>query len=120
MERRRKIQEAHNAAHGIKPASIRKSVEQVRLVTRVADARTEPGERPPPVLPAALSPEDLIAALEQQMREAAADLDFELAAELRDQIFELKAAGATPAASAVGANPGKTRTRRPERARRRA
>jgi excinuclease ABC subunit B len=39
MSRRREIQEAHNVEHGITPASIRKSVDQVRLVTRVADAR---------------------------------------------------------------------------------
>ncbi|HWP38823.1 MAG TPA: helicase-related protein, partial [Gemmatimonadales bacterium] len=120
MERRRKIQEAHNAAHGIKPVSIRKSVEQVRLVTRVADARTEPGERPPPLLPAALSHEELIAALEQQMREAAAELDFELAAELRDQIFELKAAHATGAAVPAGSPLGTKRTRPALRTRRRA
>jgi excinuclease UvrABC helicase subunit UvrB len=34
--------------------------------------------------------------LEQQMREAAAAMDFELAAQLRDQLFELRARGATP------------------------
>ncbi|MBI4419564.1 MAG: excinuclease ABC subunit UvrB [Gemmatimonadetes bacterium] len=92
MDRRRAAQVAHNVEHGITPASIQKSVEQVRFVTRVADARTE---RAPVVR--GLKPVDLtdretaIAALERQMREAAAELDFELAAALRDQIFELKA-----------------------------
>jgi excinuclease ABC subunit B len=120
MERRRALQEAHNAAYGIKPVSIRKSVEQVRLVTRVADARTEPGERPPPIMPAGLDREQVIAVLEQQMREAAAELDFELAAELRDQIFELKAAkGGSAAAQGPGERPGTGRPRRRERAGRR-
>ncbi|MBI3982398.1 MAG: excinuclease ABC subunit UvrB [Gemmatimonadetes bacterium] len=120
MERRRALQEAHNAAHGIKPVSIRKSVEQVRLVTRVADARTEPGERPPPIMPAGLDREQMIAVLEQQMREAAAELDFELAAELRDQIFELKAAkGGSAASDGPAERPGTGRPRRRERAGRR-
>jgi excinuclease ABC subunit B len=121
MERRRNLQEAYNVAHGIQPASIRKSVEQVRLVTRVADARTEPGERPPPLVPQGLEREKLLALLEQQMREAAAELDFELAAELRDQLFELKAAGATPTAAAAAREESRSqaRGRRRERAGRR-
>ena len=40
-----------------------------------------------------MDPENLISVLEKQMREAAADLDYETAAQLRDQIFELKAQG---------------------------
>ena len=111
MERRRALQEAHNAAHGIKPASIRKSVSEVRLVTRVADARTEPVRRTPP--PATLDREQLLAVLEQQMREAAAELDFELAAQLRDQVFELKAAdGATSRTPASGRRPQRAGRRR--------
>jgi len=91
MDRRREIQEAYNREHGITPVSIRKSVDQVRLVTRVADAR-ESVEAPAPEEPAAPADrETLIAALEEQMRAAAADLDFELAAQLRDQLFELRA-----------------------------
>jgi excinuclease ABC subunit B len=92
MSRRRAIQEAYNREHGIVPVSIRKSVEQVKLVTRVADARLK---RPAPSGPGKVRAKDLdqlIAELERQMREAAAELNFELAAELRDQIFELKAA----------------------------
>jgi len=94
MERRRTVQLAYNVEHGITPVSISKSVDQVRFVTRVADARTErpaPAERKAPTTP--LDREALIAVLEQQMREAAAELDFELAAQLRDQVFELKAEG---------------------------
>lgn len=92
MARRRAIQEAYNREHSITPVSIRKSVEQVKLVTRVADARAR---RPTAAQPSKLRTKDLdqlIAELERQMREAAAQLNFELAAELRDQIFELKAA----------------------------
>jgi len=106
MERRRSVQEAYNAEHGVQPVSIRKSVEQVRFVTRVADARTE---RPTPagkVTSLAATPLDrdqLIAVLEGQMREAAANLDFELAAQLRDQLFDLRAAADAPRHSPAGA-----------------
>ncbi|HEX9580567.1 MAG TPA: excinuclease ABC subunit UvrB [Gemmatimonadales bacterium] len=112
MDRRRALQEAHNAEHGVQPTSILKSVSEVRLVTRVADARAEPARRSPP--PATLDREQLLAVLEQQMREAAAELDFELAAQLRDQVFELKAAGGK-AVAAPAPSPG----RRPRRAGRR-
>jgi excinuclease ABC subunit B len=92
MDRRRALQRAHNAAHGITPTSIVKSFEQTRLSTRVADARAE---KPQP-RPAAERTPDLhdpvqraafVTALERQMREAAANLEFELAAMLRDQIM---------------------------------
>ncbi len=96
MERRRQRQLAHNRKHGITPRSIVKSMEQVKLATRVADARTErPAARE--VRPGALELRDparraqAIAALERQMREAAANLEFELAALLRDQLHELRA-----------------------------
>ena len=91
MNRRREIQEAHNREHGITPASIRKSADQVRQATRVADARFSKPEPEATVPGKQLDPESLIEVLEQQMREAAAELDFELAAQLRDQLFELRA-----------------------------
>jgi len=99
MDRRRKIQLEYNAAHGITPTSIVKSMEQVKLTTRVADARTErPITKPAAVAPAGLRDPSqrvaAIAALERQMREAAANLEFELAAMLRDQVNELKAVDA--------------------------
>jgi excinuclease ABC subunit B len=118
MSRRRVAQEAHNLAHGVRPVSIRKSVDQVRFVTRVADARTE---RPAPARAAAAAPptldrEQQIAVLERQMREAAAELDFELAAQLRDQVFELRAAGdpvrRAPAGVPGPARPARARSRR--------
>jgi excinuclease ABC subunit B len=93
MNRRRSLQEAHNRAHGIVPVSIRKSVEQVRFVTRVADAREARPEAAQAEAAAPLDRDALIEVLEQQMREAAAELDYELAAQLRDQLFELRAEG---------------------------
>jgi excinuclease ABC subunit B len=100
MDRRRTIQIAHNLEHGITPTSIIKSMEQVKLTTRVADARTE---KVVPVSPSLVELDfrdpskraTTIAALERQMKEAAANLEFELAALLRDQVNELRALGAT-------------------------
>ena len=101
MDRRRERQRAHNAAHGITPMSIIKSLDEVRLSTKVADSRTErPDARK--AKKAAATPDlhdpaqraAAMAALEQQMREAAANLEFEVAALLRDQLNELRAAGA--------------------------
>src|ERR1700716_4197353 len=98
--RRREIQTAYNLEHGITPIGVKKSVDQVRFTTRVADSRLERDEREKEKvrrvaesgshygadnLPA------LIADLEAQMREAAANLDFETAARLRDELFEVKA-----------------------------
>ena len=100
MDRRRAIQVAYNEEHNITPRSIIKSLEQVRLSTYVADARAEKVE---PIEAGSLVREDLhdpaarakaIAALERQMKEAAANLEFELAALLRDQVNDLKALGA--------------------------
>jgi excinuclease ABC subunit B len=114
MDRRRAIQVAYNAEHGITPRSIIKSMEEVRLSTHVADARTE---RPEPKLavPERVDLHDpakraaMIQALERQMREAAANLEFELAAMLRDQVNDLRAASAPDVRRA--APPAKVRRR---------
>ena len=98
--RRREIQTAYNLEHGITPISVKKSVEQVRFTTRVADSRTERDEREKEKLRRVAESGShygmdnlpaLIADLESQMREAATNLDFETAARLRDELFEVKA-----------------------------
>ncbi len=94
MDRRRAIQEQHNADFGITPKSIQKSVDEVRFVTRVADARSVSESKPNASEDLGLlDRENLIPVLEKQMQEASAELDYETAAQLRDQIFELKAQG---------------------------
>ncbi|MGH7568246.1 MAG: excinuclease ABC subunit UvrB [Gemmatimonadales bacterium] len=91
MQRRRGLQQAHNAAHAITPRSIVKSVGDIRFVTRVADARTVRATAAARRPADAAEREALIRLLEQQMQAAAQELDFELAAVLRDQLLELKA-----------------------------
>ena len=104
--RRREIQVAYNEEHGIIPTTILKSVAEIELQTRVADARTpkeQPmagkGKKADRKLPFGKTPEEMLKDLERQMRDAAAQLDFEQAALLRDQYLELKAEidGAKPA-----------------------
>jgi excinuclease ABC subunit B len=98
MTRRRSLQQEFNRTHGITPRSIVKSMEEVRLSTHVADARTERPE--PKRAPDSVDLHDpsrraaYVQSLERQMREAAANLEFELAAMLRDQLNDLKAMGA--------------------------
>jgi excinuclease ABC subunit B len=92
--RRREVQMAHNEEHGITPETIRKSVEQIEFTTRVADAREKPMSVAEPSKSYAdeVNKEEYFKILEQEMAEAAESLDFERAALLRDQLFELKAA----------------------------
>jgi excinuclease ABC subunit B len=108
MDRRRATQQAHNERHGITPLSIHKSVDQVRFTTRVADARVEKPEGGPASLKPvpALDRASMIELLERQMKEAAAELDYELAAQLRDQLFELRAAGDPARRSPAGVSSG--------------
>jgi excinuclease ABC subunit B len=93
---RREVQMAYNREHGIIPQTIMKSVEEIELSTRVADART-PKEakvaerRAEYVLEKGKNPEVVMMELENEMRDAAAQLDFERAALLRDQLLELRA-----------------------------
>ncbi len=99
--RRRATQVAYNLEHGITPRSVIKSTDQVRFITRVADARSERQDRQAEQTRrvAESSPEyakigdidTLIKSLEDDMKVAAKDLDFESAARIRDQLFELRA-----------------------------
>jgi len=104
--RRREAQRAHNAANNITPTTVSKSVDQVRFITRVADARSEKEERKvaePARGYAVMETESLEKMLEEQMREAATAMDFELAAQLRDQLFEVRARKDSAAKSKVAA-----------------
>jgi excinuclease ABC subunit B len=92
--RRRETQVAFNTEHNITPVTVQKSVDQVRFITRVADARTEREEKKvaePARGYAVMELESLEKMLEEQMRKAATEMDFELAATLRDQLFEVRA-----------------------------
>ncbi|WP_019123307.1 excinuclease ABC subunit UvrB [Brevibacillus massiliensis] len=92
-ERRRSIQLAYNEQHGITPQTVKKAVRDVIEATRVAEEKAD-------YLPHAdfkkLSKKDrqqVIERMEEEMKEAARNLLFERAAELRDLILELKAEG---------------------------
>src|SRR5688572_23410973 len=95
--RRRAAQHSYNEEHGIVPRTITKSVEELMLSTRVADARLDPGPRAGRVAEARstygdeVNLEEWAKILDQEMREASAALDFERAAILRDQLLEVRA-----------------------------
>jgi excinuclease ABC subunit B len=92
VKRRRAIQEAYNAEHGITPQGIRKAIKDITERVRVAAAGV--AEQPTESYKAMpLTKEDLarlIRELETQMKRAAKLMDFERAALLRDRIIELK------------------------------
>jgi len=83
--RRRAIQLDHNKKMGITPQTIHKAVHDAPEATKVAELKKAYGSKLPPEELA-----NLIKNLEQEMRLAARDLDFERAAELRDAMIELK------------------------------
>lgn len=114
--RRRKLQSEFNEMHGIVPRGVTKSIDEVRFITRVADARVErEGEVPSTRrLAGEESPrsreelETLVQELEVAMREAAVALDFESAARLRDQLFEVRTAlGDKPAQARGNSEPAR-------------
>jgi excinuclease ABC subunit B len=94
--RRRQVQREYNEAHGIVPRTISKSVEERMLTTRVADARGEAAPMRARVAePRArysdeVNLEEWAKILESQMQQAAAAMDFEQAALLRDQLLEVR------------------------------
>jgi len=93
-ERRREIQAAHNEVHGIVPETVTKTREQILRTTSVADTRA--GGAPRAVrerlrgLQGELEREELARAIEAEMKAAAERLDFQTAALLRDQLFEIR------------------------------
>ena len=95
-ERRRRVQLAHNERHGIIPKTIRKSVAEIELATRVADAREKPLAKvaePARGYADEIDSEAYMKIIEEEMAKAAEALDFKRAAALRDQLFDLRAAG---------------------------
>ena len=88
-ERRRKVQMEYNEAHGITPQTIKKSVRDLISISRKVAAEELRMEKDPE----SMSPkelEKLIQDVTKQMKKAAAELNFEAAAELRDKMVELK------------------------------
>jgi excinuclease ABC subunit B len=132
-DRRRERQKAYNAEHGITPQTVRRNIMDLGMAVVEADwvtvplAAEEGAEYRPEQIP------EIVAALEQEMKQAAAALDFEKAAQLRDRILALKdlglglpakavgmkgmlGSGAVASAAALGRMPG---ARRPQQRRRR-
>ncbi len=94
-DRRRKIQTEYNKRHGISPETIVKSRDEILRTTSFADAKTAIPERTAPEeidAVAMLEYEERIRALQRLMRKAAKELQFEKAAELRNEISRLRKA----------------------------
>ncbi|WP_027956287.1 excinuclease ABC subunit UvrB [Halobacillus kuroshimensis] len=91
--RRREKQMAYNEEHGITPQTIKKEVRDVIKATAVAeeDISYETGKKPSEMTKK--ERQEMIDNMETEMKQAARDLDFERAAELRDILLELKAEG---------------------------
>jgi excinuclease ABC subunit B len=90
--RRRAVQVAYNEAHGITPQGIQKAIRDDLISEMLADARAELS--PSGVKRGKPKPEDLPAMLEDlenEMKAASAALDFERAAQLRDELLALRA-----------------------------
>lgn len=86
--RRRKVQDDYNKAHGIVPKTI---VKPVREIARATSGYTAERDIKNPKAMTAAELRDTIREVEKNMKEAAKQLDFERAAELRDILFELRA-----------------------------
>lgn len=86
-QRRRGIQEKYNEAHGITPKTIQKDVRDLIEATRPAEKETE--IRKPEEM-THKERKEYVKKLEKEMRQAAEDLQFERAAELRDLVFEYR------------------------------
>ncbi len=87
--RRRELQQAYNEAHGITPKTIQKAVRDLISISKEV-AKTESTLEKDPESMSREELEKLIGQVQKQMKAAAADLNFEMAAELRDKMIELK------------------------------
>lgn len=85
-KRRRKIQDDYNKEHGIVPKTVMKEIREVVSNEVEVDVKKSTGE----VKMSKKDKEQLIIKIENEMKEAAKNLDFERAMELRDILFELK------------------------------
>ncbi|WP_370640523.1 excinuclease ABC subunit UvrB [Salipaludibacillus sp. CUR1] len=94
-KRRRSIQKEHNEKHGITPQTIQKAIPELIQATYAAEEEEayEAFTKAPSQKLSKKDREQVIGRMEKEMKEAAKDLDFERAAELRDIIIELKAEG---------------------------
>jgi excinuclease ABC subunit B len=90
--RRRSIQEEYNKKHGITPKTIQKKIPDVIQATVVTDEEGETTALPKTKL-SKKDKEAMIERMEKEMKDAARELNFERAAELRDLLLELKAEG---------------------------
>ncbi len=88
-ERRRAIQQKYNEEHGITPQTIRKAVRDLITISREIAKEEMKFEKDPESMDRA-ELEKLIGQVQKKMRQAAAELNFEAAAELRDKMTELK------------------------------
>lgn len=92
-DRRRAIQLEHNQAHGITPTTIRKAVHAVIQATKVAEETGKYLKKEDFEQMTAQQRKKTIAELEKEMKKAARELEFERAARVRDQLFQLRKAG---------------------------
>lgn len=88
-ERRRRIQQKYNEEHGITPQTIKKAVRDLISISKVIEKEEMRFEKDPESMNRE-ELEKLIEKVQKQMKKAAADLNFEAAAELRDKMVELK------------------------------
>ncbi len=88
-ERRRRIQQKYNEEHNITPTTIKKAVRDLISISKVIAKEEMRFEKDPESMSRA-ELEKLAAQIEKQMRKAAADLNFEAAAELRDKLIEIR------------------------------
>lgn len=88
-DRRRGIQQRYNEEHGITPETVKKSVREVIEATSTADEKeVYKGKNPLEMTKKEIK--EYVKLLEKEMKEAAGNLQFERAAELRDRIFEYR------------------------------
>ena len=88
-ERRRRIQQKYNEEHGITPTTIKKAVRDLIAISKAASAGEEEFRKDPESMDAR-ELEKLAKELTKKMRQAAAELNFEEAANLRDRMIEVK------------------------------